>query len=232
MHIILMGPQGAGKGTQADAVGPRLGLVKLSTGDTFRAAIASGGDLGKVLKEILDRGDLVPDELTLSIVEERIDQIMNQPGVNGVLFDGFPRTSAQAAGLTDILERRGERLASVIEIVVPREILVERLSGRWVCPVCGTTYHSIFNPPKVAGICDREGATLVQRDDDKPEAIERRLSLYDTQTAPLLDYYRQRGLLSQVNGEQSIDAVTADIIATVERATAGQQAAVTDGSHD
>lgn len=222
MHIILMGPQGAGKGTQADAIGPRLGLVKLSTGDTFRAAIASGSDLGKELKTILDRGDLVPDELTLSIVEDRIDQIMKAPGVNGVLFDGFPRTSPQAAGLSEMLERRGERLAAVIEIVVPRGKLVERLSGRWVCPVCGTTYHSVFNPPKVAGVCDREGAALIQRDDDKPEAIERRLALYDTQTAPLLEYYRQRDLLSQVNGEQSIDAVTADIIATVERATARQ----------
>ena len=111
-------------------------------------------------------------------------------------------------------------MRSHVEIAVPREKLVERLSGRWVCPVCGTTYHIEFNPPKVAGICDREGAALIQRDDDKPEAIERRLSLYDTQTAPLLEYYRQRGLLAQVNGEQSIEAVTAEIIATVERSAA------------
>jgi adenylate kinase len=232
MHIIFIGPQGSGKGTQADTVGPLLGLKKLSTGDLFREERDTGSKLGKILDRILKAGKLVPDEITLPLAEWRIDEIMRQPGVNGVLFDGFPRTLAQAEELDNILAARGERLGAVIEIDVPRDVLVERLHGRWFCPVCQTTYHEVFNPPKIAGICDHEGAALIQRDDDKPEAIEKRLSSYYANIPRILDYYRQRGLLSQVNGEQSIDAVTADIIATIERATAGQQAAVTDGSHD
>jgi adenylate kinase len=222
MHIILMGPQGAGKGTQADAVGPKLGLVKLSTGDLFRSTIASGSELGQVLKEILDRGDLVPDDLTLSMVEQRVEEIGEEEGANGALFDGFPRTKDQAEGLEQLLEKRGERVNSVVEISVPRDVLIQRLSGRWVCPKCGTAYHLTFNPPKVDKLCDKDGTPLIQRDDDKPEAIKRRLALYDKQTAPLLDFYRERGLLSQVNGEQSIEDVTEDILASVKQTSRHQ----------
>lgn len=222
MHIILMGPQGAGKGTQADIIAPRLGLVKLSTGDLFRAAVASGSELGRLAKGYLDRGELVPDDVTLAIVEERLEEIAENPDVKGALFDGFPRTRAQAEGLDAILAKRDERIAAVIEIDVPREKLIARLAGRRYCPNCGATYHVEFNPPQKAGVCDRCGGPLVQRPDDTPEAIRRRLDLYDQQTAPLLDFYQQRGLLIRVNGDRPIEEVTHDILAAIGTAAKSQ----------
>jgi adenylate kinase len=222
MHIILIGPQGAGKGTQADIVGPRLGLAKLSTGELFRAAIASGSELGQEVKGPYDRGELIPDDLTLGLVEERLEQLDGDPDVKGALFDGFPRTRNQAEGLDAVLEKRGERLAAVIEIDVPRETLVERLSGRRLCPCCGATYHVEFNPPKRPDVCDRDGCRLIQREDDTPNAIRRRLALYDQQTAPLLDFYRERGQLTKVNGDRPIDDVTQDILAAIARTAARQ----------
>ena len=217
-----MGPQGAGKGTQADRIGPRLRLSKLSTGDLFRAAMAAETDLGKQIKGPYDRGELIPDDLTLGIVEERLELLDDEPDVDGALFDGFPRTRAQAEGLDRVLAKRGEHIDAVIEISVPREMLIERLAGRRVNPVTGKTYHTLFNPPKVDGICDETGTPLIQRADDTPEAIERRLALYDQSTAPLLDFYDARGVLTRVSGEQAIDDVTADILAAVEQAAAGQ----------
>jgi adenylate kinase len=217
MHVILMGPQGAGKGTQADIVGPKLGLAKLSTGELFRAAIAAESDLGRQIKEPYDRGDLIPDDLTLGIVEERLEQLDEDPEVRGALFDGFPRTLPQAEGLDVVMEKRGERIDAVVEFEVPRDRLVERLAGRRVCPCCGTTYHVEFNPPKQPNVCDRDGCLLVQREDDTPEAIRRRLALYDQQTAPLLDFYRERGQLTKVNGDRPIEEVTQDIVAAIER---------------
>ncbi len=219
MHIILMGPQGAGKGTQADIIAPRLGLIKLSTGDLFRSAVAAGSELGRLAQGYLDRGELVPDDITLAIVEERLEQIAEDPNVRGALFDGFPRTRAQAEGLDVLLAKRDERLAAVIEIDVPRETLIARLAGRRYCPACGATYHVEFNPPQKAGICDRCGGPLVQRPDDTPEAIRRRLDLYDEQTAPLLDFYQQRGLLIRVDGDRPIEEVTHDILAAISAAT-------------
>src|SRR6478735_2265125 len=220
MHVIFMGPQGVGKGTQAAVVAEKLGLTHVSTGDLFRAAIKAQTPLGVMAKEILDKGELVPDDITLGIVETRLEELAAEhaagKNVNGALFDGFPRTPAQAKGLDDLLKRRGERLVAVIEFTAPRDVLVERLSGRRVCPNCGTTYHIEFSPPKVDSICDNCGHQIIQRADDTPEAIERRLSLYDEQTAPLLNYYRERGLLQTVNGDRNFDTVSADLVRVIE----------------
>jgi adenylate kinase len=222
MHVILMGPQGAGKGTQADIIGPRLGLSKLSTGELFRAAIAADSPLGQEIKGPYDRGELIPDHLTLGLVEERLEEIGENPDIRGALFDGFPRTRAQAEGLDAVLAKRGEKIDAVVEISVPRGSLIERLAGRRVCPNCGATYHVVFNPPKVDGICDRCGSRLIQREDDTPEAIGRRLDLYDEKTAPLLAFYDERGLLKRVSGDQPIDQVTEDILAAIKRTAAHQ----------
>ncbi|HEY7034279.1 MAG TPA: adenylate kinase [Thermomicrobiales bacterium] len=222
MHVILMGPQGAGKGTQADIIGPRLGLSKLSTGELFRAAIAADSPLGQEIKGPYDRGELIPDDLTLGLVEERLEEIGENPDIRGALFDGFPRTRAQAEGLDAVLAKRGEKIDAVVEISVPRGSLIERLAGRRVCPNCGATYHVVFNPPKVDGICDRCGSRLIQREDDTPEAIGRRLDLYDEKTAPLLAFYDERGLLKRVSGDQPIDQVTEDILAAIKRTAAHQ----------
>lgn len=216
MHVMLMGAQGAGKGTQAARVAPRLSLIHLSTGELFREAMASGTELGRRIKETYDKGELIPDDLTLSLVDARLNEIAAMEGVEGALFDGFPRTRAQAVGLDEMLGARGEQLRVVIEIKVPLEVLINRLTGRRVCPHCGATYHVDFNPPKEQGICDRCGSALIQRADDQPEPIKRRLALYFDQTAPLLDYYRERGLLVEIDGNRSMDAVTADIINAVE----------------
>lgn len=215
MHVIFMGPQGVGKGTQATIVADELGLTHVSTGDLFRAAIKAKTPLGVMAKEILDKGELVPDDITLGIVESRLEELAAQH-VNGALFDGFPRTPAQAKGLDELLKQRGERLVAVIEFTAPREVLVERLSGRRVCPNCGATYHIDFSPPKNDAICDRCGHQVIQRADDTPEAIERRLSLYDQQTAPLLNYYCDEGILKTVDGNRDVEAVSADIVKIIE----------------
>ena len=218
-HVILMGAQGAGKGTQAERLAPSLNLYHLSTGEAFRSAISAQTELGVLAKGYLDRGDLVPDDVTLGIVADKLEEIASGAGPgrkDGALFDGFPRTLSQAEGLTDQLEKRSEHIAAVIEIEVPRDELIERLSGRRICPTSGTVYHIKFNPPKVAGICDKDGTPLIQREDDTPEAIARRLNLYFEMTAPVLAYYRNLGLLETVDGRKSIDEVQADIRAIVE----------------
>lgn len=214
-----MGAQGAGKGTQAERLAPALNLYHLSTGEAFRSAISAQTELGVLAKGYLDRGDLVPDDVTLGIVADKLEEIASGAGPgrkDGALFDGFPRTLSQAEGLTDQLEKRSEHIAAVIEIEVPRDELIERLSGRRICPTSGTVYHIKFNPPKVAGICDKDGTPLIQREDDTPEAIARRLNLYFEMTAPVLAYYRNLGLLETVDGRKSIDEVQADIRAIVE----------------
>lgn len=221
MHVILMGAQGSGKGTQAALLGPRLNLVKIATGDLFRAEIASGSPLGIELKGILGRGDLVPDGLTTSIVRGRIaalvaDREAGEP-VAGALLDGFPRTAVQARSLDAILSEQGERLTVVVEIVVPRDTLVSRLSGRRVCMDCGKVFHVESNPVPAGNLCDSCGGDVIQREDDMPGPIARRLALYYGQTAPLLDYYRNLGLLEQVDGDQPVDAVTSAILTIVDR---------------
>lgn len=216
-----MGAQGSGKGTQAAIIGPELKLVKVATGDLFRAAIAQGSELGLQVQSILESGNLVPDELTNAIVQVRLAQIAAQKNkgddVTGALFDGFPRTEPQARALDDILANQGEELTAVIEIDVPREKLIARLAGRRTCESCGSVYHVQSDPPKVEGICDKCGGSLVQREDDTPQAIRRRLAIYDDQTRPLLDYYRERGVLRTVNGDQDIQKVTKDILEAIKQ---------------
>jgi len=216
-----MGAQGSGKGTQAALLGPKYGLVRLATGDMFRAAIASRSELGLELEGILARGDLVPDDLTNNLVRERLAEIAAAGEAKGVLFDGFPRTAEQALALDAILAESGQSLSAVIEIDVPRPVLIDRMAGRRVCVTCGHVYQLETNPPKVAGICDVDGGELVQRDDDKPEAIARRLALYDELTATLANYYREQGLLRQVNGDQAVEAVAAEIDAVLSSKDAG-----------
>jgi adenylate kinase len=213
-----MGAQGAGKGTQAERLAPALNLVHFSTGEAFRAAISAKTELGVLAQGFLDRGDLVPDDVTVGIVVAKLEQIADgvaAGGPTGALFDGFPRTRGQAEGLASELAKRGESVAAVVEISVPRPDLIERLSGRRVCPACGSVYHITFNPPAVPDVCDNDGAVLEQRKDDTPEAIERRLALYEQQTQPLLDYYRERGLLKSVDGLQAIDEVQQDLLAAI-----------------
>jgi adenylate kinase len=217
MHVMLMGAQGAGKGTQASRVAPKLGLVHLSTGELFREAMSSGSELGLRIKDVYDRGELIPDDLTLSLVDARLNEIAAMDGAEGALFDGFPRTLPQAVGLDEMLGARGEKLRAVIEVKVPLEVLIQRLTGRRVCPNCGAVYHLEHDPPKAEGICDRCGSALIQRADDRPEPIKKRLAIYFDQTAPLLDYYRKRGLLVEVDGNRPVDEVTPDIINAIER---------------
>ncbi len=219
MHVILMGAQGSGKGTQAALIGPQLDLVKIATGDLFRAEIASASALGLELKDILGRGDLVPDGLTNAIVRGRIAALVQlrergEP-LAGALFDGFPRTDVQARALDSILAEHGEQITVVVEIEVPRDVLVERLSGRRVCVDCGTVSHVDANLTSHPGVCDVCGGDVIQREDDRPEPIARRLALYDEQTAPLIEYYRERGLLERVDGDQDVDIVTSSILTVI-----------------
>jgi adenylate kinase len=220
VHVILMGAQGSGKGTQATRLCPALKLEKIATGDLFRGEIASGSPVGVELKTILDRGDLVPDDLTNAIVHGRIQSLVDRRDageeVQGALFDGFPRTASQASALDGILRDFDDAVSVVVEIDVPRDILIERMAGRRVCTSCGAVYHIESNPASVPGICDKCGGTLVQRDDDTPAAIERRLSLYYQQTAPLLDYYKGQGKLRRVDGNRGIDDVEQSILAIID----------------
>jgi adenylate kinase len=221
VYVILMGAQGSGKGTQAALIGPTLKLVKVATGDLFRAAISQGSELGLQVKSILEAGDLVPDELTNAIVQVRLAQIAAAKAegedVEGALFDGFPRTAPQARALDDILAKQGEEITAVVEIDVPRDQLVARLAGRRTCESCGAVYHVESDPPNVDGICDKCGGSLIQREDDTPEAIKRRLALYDELTAPLLSYYGERGVLERVNGNQDIQSVQQDILDAIHK---------------
>lgn len=220
MYVIFMGAQGSGKGTQAERVSPELKLVKVATGDLFRSAIAQKSELGMQVKSIIEAGDLVPDELTNAIVQVRLSQIAakrdSSDEVQGALFDGFPRNEAQARALDDILGSQDLALNAVIEIDVPREKLIARLGGRRTCVSCGAVYHVESGPPEIEGICDKCGGKLVQREDDTPEAIKRRLAVYDNQTRPLLDYYRDKSILVTVNGDQHIDAVTNEILTALK----------------
>lgn len=208
MHIILMGPPGAGKGTQATLLAQQESIPHISTGDIFRANIKQGTPLGKQVKEILDAGLYVPDELTNAIVKDRLAQSDCQ---KGFILDGFPRTAAQAEALDGMLSDLGIKLAGVIPIQVPDELLLERAVGRRVCRQCGATYHVKFDPPAAEGVCDKCGGELYQRSDDNEEKLKVRLNEYHTQTAPVLEYYRSKGLVKSVDGDQPMDAVTAAI---------------------
>ncbi|MBZ4663311.1 MAG: adenylate kinase [Caloramator sp.] len=208
MKIVLLGPPGAGKGTQAKLIVQKYNIPHISTGDIFRKNIKEMTPLGIKAKEYIDKGQLVPDELTVEIVKDRIKE---DDCKNGFLLDGFPRTVAQADALNDVLADLGTKLDYVINIKVDENNLIERLSGRRVCPKCGASFHVVFNPPKVEGVCDYCGAEVVQRADDSEETVKNRLSVYNKQTQPLIDYYTKNGLIKNINGEQDINDVFEEI---------------------
>lgn len=203
-----MGLPGAGKGTQAEQIVEKYNIPHISTGDMFRAAMKNNTELGKKAKSFMDNGDLVPDEVTNGIVRERLAE---DDAKNGFLLDGFPRTVEQAAELENILSDLGTELDAVINIEVDKDVLMKRLTGRWICRTCGKTYHEIYNPPKAAGKCDLDGGELYQREDDKKETVENRLNVNMKQTKPLLDFYSEKGKLHSINGEQDINDVFVDV---------------------
>jgi adenylate kinase len=209
MIVILLGPPGSGKGTQAKRLEERRGLIQLATGDMLRAVVASGSPLGQKVKSIMDSGALCPDDILIDMIAERI----GKPDCrNGFILDGFPRTVPQAEALDRMLAQRNLRLDAVIEIKVDEAALVERLAGRFTCRTCGASYHDRFHLPKDEGVCDIcGGKTFDRRADDRPEAVKTRFEAYHRQTAPILPYYRDRNLLRQVDGMADIDTVTAEI---------------------
>ncbi|WP_018924651.1 adenylate kinase [Salsuginibacillus kocurii] len=208
MNLILMGLPGAGKGTQAEMIVEKYGIPHISTGDMFRAAIKNETELGVKAKSFMDAGELVPDEVTVGIVRERLSQ---DDCKDGFLLDGFPRTVPQAEALEDIMGTLGKSLDYVINVNVEKEKLMERLTGRRVSPTSGKTYHVVFNPPKVEGKCDVDGSELIQRDDDKPETVKNRLEVNIEQQQPLIDFYSEKGYLRNIDGEQDIHDVFREI---------------------
>lgn len=204
MKIIMLGAPGAGKGTQAKRIAEKYTIPHISTGDIFRANIKNGTELGKKAKEYMDQGLLVPDELTCDLVMDRIQQ---DDCKNGFVLDGFPRTIPQAEALDEALNKIGQKMDYAIDVDVPDENIVNRMGGRRACLSCGATYHVEFNPTKAEGICDACGAQTVLRDDDKPETVQKRLTVYHDQTQPLIDYYKNQGILKSVDGTQPMEAV-------------------------
>ena len=208
MKIILMGPPGAGKGTQAEKLVELYQIPHISTGDMFRKAQKDGTELGLRAKEYMEQGQLVPDEVTVGIVRERLAEADCK---DGFLLDGFPRTVQQADALDGILKDLGMVLARVINIEVDKAFLVDRLTGRRVCRTCGATFHVVNKAPKVEGVCDKCGGELYQRNDDKIETVSNRLDVYAAQTAPLIEYYQSKGIMSSIDGSKSMEDVLADI---------------------
>jgi adenylate kinase len=208
-YVVLLGPPGAGKGTQAQIVSEKLKLPHISSGDIFRENLKAQTDLGKLAKGYMDRGELVPDDVTIAMIRERLSR---PDAANGALLDGFPRTPAQAQALDAILKDFGSQLNGVPYIKVPEDVLVERLTGRWTCRAEGHVFHEKFNPSRKAGICDFDGSELYQRDDDKAETVIRRIRVYLEQTMPLINYYQERHKLLEIDGTQSIEKVGEDIM--------------------
>jgi len=218
MIVVLLGPPGAGKGTQAEGLAERLGLVHVASGDLFREAVAAATPLGRQVQAYMERGELVPDGLTVRMVLER----MAQPDCRaGVILDGFPRTVAQAEALDQALAAQGQQVDAVLLLTVPDEVVLERLTGRRICRNCQAPYHVSFNPPAVEGRCDRCGGPLYQRDDDREETVRRRLQVYHEQTAPLVSYYRERGLLREVDGRGDVEAVAERLVQALEAGARG-----------
>lgn len=213
MHILLMGPPGAGKGTQAAELVKEFAIPHISTGDMFRAAIKEGTALGREAKVYMDQGKLVPDSVTIGIVRERLAK---DDCKKGFILDGFPRTVDQADALDGILKDLGLSLTRVLNINVPAADLIERATGRRICKKCGATYHVKFNPPKKEGVCDACGGELFQRADDTAETMKNRLSVYEASTKPLIDYYEKAGVYTEVDGRQAIEKVTADLISALK----------------
>jgi adenylate kinase len=215
VNVVFLGPPGAGKGTQARRLAERYGVPSIATGDILREAMASGSELGRRAKAYYDRGELVPDEVMLEVVADRLRQPDTQ---RGFVLDGFPRTVPQAEGLDRVLERTGRRVEAAVLFQVPREALVRRLAGRWVCRAGGHVYHEVYSPPRVPGRCDVDGSELVQREDDRPETVERRLEVYARQTEPVVEYYRARGVLHTVDASGDPEEVGRRVEAVLREA--------------
>jgi adenylate kinase len=213
MNIVFLGPPGAGKGTQAKILIERYGIPQISTGDMLREHRAKGTELGKKAQEYMDKGQLVPDEIILGMVKERLSQPDCQ---KGFILDGFPRTVAQAEALDKLLSEMGKKLDFALALIVPDDLLVERLTGRRTCKTCGMMYHIKYKPPKVEGKCDVCGGELYQRPDDNEETVRNRLKVYHEQTAPLIEYYKNQGILREIDGSKSIEEITQQIISILE----------------
>jgi adenylate kinase len=221
IYLVLLGPPGVGKGTQAERLAVDLNLPHVSSGELFRGHIEAGTELGNVAQSFIDRGELVPDAVTIGMVSDRLSR---PDAVQGAVLDGFPRTTEQASALDEVLEERGESVTLVPYVDAPVATLLQRLGGRWTCRSCQVVYHSLFNPPGEPGKCDACGGELYQRPDDTPETHRKRIEVYQEQTAPLIDYYRDRGLLVEINGELSIAAVYDELLEAVRSVTRGRGA--------
>jgi len=204
MRLSILGPPGAGKGTQAKMIAKEYGLVHVSTGDTLRAAVRNGTPLGKKAEPFMTAGRLVPDEIMVGVLEEFLD---GRPGSAGFILDGFPRTPGQARALTEMTRKRGQELDRVLQMALADEVAVERISGRRICSECGREYHIVFRPPKKEGVCDDDGAPLIQRKDDNETSVRQRLAAYHAQDDPLLDYYRRQGLLAEIDAGADVETV-------------------------
>ncbi len=211
-YIVLLGPPGVGKGTQAEILAKQTGLAHISSGDLFRENIKNKTELGRLAESYMHKGELVPDDVTIAMVKDRI---FRSDCKLGAILDGFPRTPAQADAIRTMLNEIGEDINIVPYIVAPDQVLIERLSGRWTCRASGHIYHIVNNPPKQKGICDIDGSELYQRDDDKAETVKKRLDVYLKQTSPLIAYYRERGKLVEIQGDQPIEKVTEDLLAAL-----------------
>ena len=205
MILVFLGPPGAGKGTQAKLLSQRMGFLHLSTGDLLREAVKNQTPLGKKAKEYMDRGELVPDELIVQLIEETM------PKDGNVILDGFPRTVNQALALEEMLKGKGEKISKVLFFDVPDEVIIDRLSGRRVCSKCGAVYHVKYNPPKIEGVCDLCGGSLVQRDDDKEEVVKKRLEVYRKQTQPLIEFYQDRGIIYRLDAEKGVEELFEEV---------------------
>ncbi len=205
MILVFLGPPGAGKGTQAKLLSQRMGFLHLSTGDLLREAVKNQTPLGKRAKEYMDRGELVPDELIVQLIEETM------PKDGNVILDGFPRTVNQALALEEMLKGKGEKISKVLFFDVPDEVIIDRLSGRRVCSKCGAVYHVKYNPPKIEGVCDLCGGSLVQRDDDKEEVVRKRLEVYRKQTQPLIEFYQDRSIIYRLDAEKGVEELFEEV---------------------
>ena len=214
-YFVLLGPPGAGKGTQAQRISKELQLPHISSGDIFRENLKGQTELGKLAKGYIERGELVPDDVTISMIRERLSR---QDCASGALLDGFPRTPAQADALSQMLVGFNGRVNAVPYIKVPEQVLIERLTGRWTCRAQGHVFHQEFNPPEQPGICDFDGSELYQRDDDKVETVTNRIRVYFEQTTPLIEYYKREGLLIEIDGTRSIEAVAEDLLQNLSKA--------------
>lgn len=210
MKIVMLGAPGAGKGTQAIKIADKYDIPHISTGDIFRANIKGGTELGQKAKSYIDKGELVPDEVTIGML---LDRIAQDDCKNGYVLDGFPRTIPQAESLTEALKSQGDKIDFALNIDVPDEAIIERMSGRRACPKCGATYHIVYAAPKTGNICDKCGTELIIRSDDKPETVKDRLNVYHQQTEPLIAYYKAAGVLREVDGTQELPKVFEDVVA-------------------